>query len=188
MRCDPRKFTDGYGAQLDRTSVCYDPQASVVVTIVVRGGAGLAGAACDRPGWLTGGPWQWRGEVPAGPPTPGPTPPKLPPAARRHRAALRPSECLPASLALPPPRRTPAPAPTQATTTPTSGGAAVRRRLWHTRCPRALGRQPVPTPRRSPTLACPSPLHHPAGDIDHLDISVYAFEKLADLKWGVIAL
>lgn len=27
-----------------------------------------------------------------------------------------------------------------------------------------------------------------AGDMDHFDISVWAFEKLADLKWGVIAL
>jgi len=27
-----------------------------------------------------------------------------------------------------------------------------------------------------------------AGDIDHFDLSVWAFEKLADLKWGVIAL
>ena len=38
IRCDPRTFTDGYGAALDRTSVScrYDPQASVVMQIVVR--------------------------------------------------------------------------------------------------------------------------------------------------------
>lgn len=40
-------------------------------------------------------------------------------------------------------------------------------------------------------LLVPSPpnrrLFH-AGDMDHFDISVWAFEKLADLKWGVIAL
>lgn len=35
IKCDPRVFTDGYGASLDRTKVCYDPEASVVIQIVV---------------------------------------------------------------------------------------------------------------------------------------------------------
>lgn len=61
MRCDPRKFTDGYGATLDRSSVCYDPQASVVVTIVVRARVWgwLGGRGCLRGGARrTGGRWQ----------------------------------------------------------------------------------------------------------------------------------
>lgn len=34
VRCDPVVFQDGYGASIDRTSVCYDPEASVVITVV----------------------------------------------------------------------------------------------------------------------------------------------------------
>jgi hypothetical protein len=29
---------------------------------------------------------------------------------------------------------------------------------------------------------------HAAGDMDHFDLSIWAFEKLASTKWGVIAL
>lgn len=52
-----------------------------------------------------------------------------------------------------------------------------------------------PAPARPPLLlpAPWLPLHPPrrrwcCGDMDHFDISVWAFEKLADVKWGVIAL
>ena len=45
----------------------------------------------------------------------------------------------------------------------------------------------LPAPART-LLHRPAPPRPPPGDIDHLDISVYAFEKLADLKWGVIPL
>ena len=43
---------------------------------------------------------------------------------------------------------------------------------------------------RGPCSPAPLPLPFlvTAGDVDHIDLSVYAFEKLADLKWGVIAL
>lgn len=33
IRCKPLNFKDGYGERLDRSSVCYDPEASVVVMI-----------------------------------------------------------------------------------------------------------------------------------------------------------
>ncbi|KAI7842555.1 hypothetical protein COHA_003792 [Chlorella ohadii] len=79
IRCNPIKFKDGYGAELDRKSVCYDPSASVVIQIVDA-------CPCSYP------------------------------------------------------------------------GNYYSNKRW----------------------CC--------GDMDHFDISVWAFEKLADLKWGVIAL
>lgn len=33
VRCKDMSFKDGYGETLDRNSACYDPSASVVVTI-----------------------------------------------------------------------------------------------------------------------------------------------------------
>ncbi|PSC70356.1 hypothetical protein C2E20_6254 [Micractinium conductrix] len=79
IKCNPRVFTDGYGASIDRMGACLDPDASVVITIV---------DAC---------PCQYTGNY-------------------------------------------------------------YSNKRW----------------------CC--------GDVDHLDISVYAFEKLAPLKWGVIPL
>lgn len=34
LKCNPSTFKDGYGSPLNRTDACYDPDASVVVTIV----------------------------------------------------------------------------------------------------------------------------------------------------------
>ncbi|EFN56233.1 hypothetical protein CHLNCDRAFT_51898 [Chlorella variabilis] len=79
VKCDPRKFTDGYGAVLDRSTVCYNANASVVIQIVDA-------CPCSYP------------------------------------------------------------------------GNYYSNKRW----------------------CC--------GDVDHIDMSVWAFEKLADLKWGVIAL
>lgn len=33
VKCDPDNFKDNYGEHLERSSVCYDPEASVVITI-----------------------------------------------------------------------------------------------------------------------------------------------------------
>jgi len=33
VKCLPSVFKDNYGEQLDRSGVCYDPEASVVVTV-----------------------------------------------------------------------------------------------------------------------------------------------------------
>jgi hypothetical protein len=34
VRCNPAMVKDGFGAEFDRRSVCYDPEASVVVRVV----------------------------------------------------------------------------------------------------------------------------------------------------------
>ena len=67
---------------------------------------------------------------------------------------------------------------------------AAQRRLW---CTAALNRSsrvtlhPPCMPNHTTLPPC-LPASPPPGDVDHLDISVYAFEKLAPLKWGVIPL
>lgn len=34
VKCRPASFKDGYGAWLERNSICYNPEASVVVMVV----------------------------------------------------------------------------------------------------------------------------------------------------------
>lgn len=54
VKCDPRKFTDGYGAVLDRSTVCYNANASVVIQIVVGGPTCLEGTpGCRASQWPT---------------------------------------------------------------------------------------------------------------------------------------
>lgn len=86
----------------------------------------------------------------------------------------------------------------QATTTPTSAGAAVSARLaallrlglcstaQHSPLSLPLSGSRLPCfVQTAANCLCPCTA---AGDMDHFDISVWSFEKLADLKWGVIAL
>jgi hypothetical protein len=124
VRCKPTGFKDGYGAYLDRSSICYDTSASVVVMIT---------DTCP-----------------------------VRPACRQRRA--RASDARAARPLLPnPPARAP------------------------------------PLTRPLPPLPLPAPqCHYPGnyasnkrwccGDMYHMDLSLWAFEKLADAKWGVMAL
>ncbi|KAL4448260.1 hypothetical protein ABPG75_005479 [Micractinium tetrahymenae] len=54
IKCNPVKFTDGYGAALDRTSACYDPDASVVITIVDACPCNYAGNYYSNKRWCCG--------------------------------------------------------------------------------------------------------------------------------------
>ncbi|KAI8465691.1 MAG: hypothetical protein J3K34DRAFT_395999 [Monoraphidium minutum] len=59
------------------------------------------------------------------------------------------------------------------------------------RAPRHLSSTDRTTPAIKPSESAPPPQYYSnkrwcCGDQDHLDISVWAFQKLADMKWGVI--
>jgi hypothetical protein len=55
VRCKPLVFKDGYGAELDRKEVCYDPAASVVVMITDTCPCHYPGNAYSNKRWCVRG-------------------------------------------------------------------------------------------------------------------------------------
>ena len=54
VQCLPSSFTDGYGSPLDRTGVCFNPNASVVVRITDTCPCVYPGNAYSNRRWCCG--------------------------------------------------------------------------------------------------------------------------------------
>lgn len=54
VKCLPGNFADGYGAWLDRSNVCYNPQASVVVMVTDTCPCSYPGNAFSNKRWCCG--------------------------------------------------------------------------------------------------------------------------------------
>jgi hypothetical protein len=159
IACDNQRVYDGYGQGFDR-NVCYDTSSSVVVTITDRCAHAARRHARRRRPHL--------------------------PALMMMRASLNLRPCSPPSLARSCECYYP---PNEWSNRRWYGYSAAKPRCWHPAGCQALSKRAVcglaegGLLMRAALCGC-----RRCCQANHVDLSVWAFEKLADKKWGVMGI